>query len=204
MPLPSPAPLLAGQILTTVNHLLRGQPWLRRRLQPFAGRVAALSVFPVEIVAGVTADGELGPVANDANPDVLVHIPPSVVQGFATGNERARTRITLSGDPAFAAVLGGVLRELRWDIEEDLSRIVGDVAARRIVRTGNSFLAWQRQAASNLFQTLAEYLTEERPVLAPRHELEHWAREVDDLRDAVERLELRIARLDSSRRGEPG
>ena len=199
--LPNPAPLLAGQILTAVNDLLRGQPWLRQRLQCFAGRVAALEVFPVELLVSVTADGELGSVASGATPDVAVHIPPSAALSLVAGDERARTRITLSGDPAFAAALGGVLRELRWDIEEDLSRVVGDVAARRIVQTGQSFVAWQRQTASNLFQTLTEYLTEERPVLAQRHELEHWLRAVDDLRDAAERLEKRGARLDSSRGG---
>jgi ubiquinone biosynthesis protein UbiJ len=77
---------------------------------------------------------------------------------------------------------------------------VGDVAARRIVQTGQSFVAWQRQTASNLFDT-DRVPYRERPVLAQRHELEHWLRAVDDLRDAAERLEKRIARLDSSRGG---
>jgi ubiquinone biosynthesis protein UbiJ len=198
--LPNPAPLLAGQILTAGNHLLRGQPWLRQRLQPFAGRVAMLEVFPVELLMAVTAEGELEPAGSGAAADVVVRVPLAAALGFASGDERARAQIGLSGDPAFAAVLGGVLRELRWDVEEDLSRVVGDIAARRIVQTGQSFLAWQRQTASNILQALAEYLTEERPVLAQRHELEHWVREVDDLRDAAERLEKRIARLDSSRR----
>jgi ubiquinone biosynthesis protein UbiJ len=199
--LPNPAPLLAAQFLSGLNHLLRGQPWLRQRLLPFAGRTAVLEVFPAKLTVSVDADGQLQPAAGDTGPDVVVHIPVSAALALAAGDERSRSRIQMSGDPAFAAVLGGVLRELRWDIEEDLSRVVGDIAAHRIVQAGRSLLDWQRRAAHTLFQTLAEFLTEEKPLLAQRADLEQWAREVDLVREAVERLEKRIARLDSSRSG---
>ena len=82
------------------------------------------------------ADGQLLPAADEAGPDVVVRIPLSAALALAAGDERSRSQIQMSGDPAFAAVLGGVLRELRWDVEEDLSRVVGDIAAHRIVRGG--------------------------------------------------------------------
>jgi ubiquinone biosynthesis accessory factor UbiJ len=197
--LPTPASLLAAQLQSVLNHLLRGQPWLRRRLLPFAGRVAALEVFPAKLKVSVDADGQLVPAADEAAPDVVVHIPALAALALAAGDERSRNRIQMSGDSAFAAVLGGVLSELRWDVEEDLSRVVGDIAAHRIAQAGRSLFDWQRRAAHNLSQALAEYVTEERPLLAQRTELEHWMHEVDHVREAAERLEKRIARLDSSR-----
>ncbi len=197
----NPAPLLAAQLVGALNHLLRGQPWLRQRLLPFAGRTAALEVFPAKLMVSVAADGQLLLAGDEAGPDVVVRVPVSAALALAAGDERSRGRIQMSGDPAFAAVLGGVLRELRWDVEEDLSRVVGDIAAHRIVETGRALLDWQRQAAQNLFQTLAEFLTEEKPVLAQRSQLEDWVREVDLVREAAERLEKRIARLESSRSG---
>ena len=75
-------------------------------------------------------------------------------------------RSKLSGDTAFAAVVAGVLRELRWDAEEDLSKLIGDIAAHRLVQAGRSFSAWQREAALNLAQGAAEFWTEEQPLLA--------------------------------------
>ena len=65
---------------------------------------------------------------------------------------------------AFTDVLGG----LRWDVEEDLSFLVGDIAAHRLVRAGAALLAWQAQAGSRLAQALADYWTEEQPVIASR------------------------------------
>jgi ubiquinone biosynthesis accessory factor UbiJ len=199
--LPNPAPLLAAQLVSALNHVLNGQPWLCQRLVPFAGRTAELEMAPATLMVSVGADGQLVPAAADAAADVLVRIPVSAALMLATGDERARSRIQVTGDAAFAAVLAGVLQELRWDIEEDLSGIVGDIAAHRMVATGRSLLDWQRQAAHNLLQACAEFLTEERPVLAQRLEVERWVQDVDLLRDAVERLEKRIERLASLPRG---
>jgi ubiquinone biosynthesis protein UbiJ len=195
--LPDPASLLATQLTGVLNHLLRGQPWLRERLLPFASRTAALEAGPAKLRVSVEADGQLAPSAGEAPAEVTVHIPLATALALAAGDERARSRIELSGDPAFAAVLGGVLRELRWDAEEDLSRVVGDIAAHRIVQTGRSLLEWQRRTAYNLLETVGEYLTEEKPVLTRREELERWMQEVDLVREATERLEKRIAQLDS-------
>jgi ubiquinone biosynthesis accessory factor UbiJ len=201
VPLPNPASLLTLQLVSGLNHLLNGQPWLRQRLLPFSGRTAELGVFPARLKVSVDADGRLLAAADEAAVDVVVHIPVSAALALTGGDDNARSRIQVSGDPAFAAVLGGVVRELRWDLEEDLSRIVGDIAAHRIVQTGHALLDWQRQAAHNVLQACAEFLTEERPVLATRTEVAGWIHEVDLLREAAERLEKRIARLASSRAG---
>jgi ubiquinone biosynthesis accessory factor UbiJ len=198
---PNPAALLTPPLMGTLNHLLRGQPWLRDRLLPFAGRTAALEVFPAKLMVSVDADGQLLAAGDEAGADVVVRIPVSAVFMLAAGDERARSLIQMSGDPAFAGVLGGVLRELRWDIEEDLSRVVGDIAAHRMVETGRALLDWQGRVAHNVAQTFAEFLTEEKPVLAQRSELTDWVHEVDLVREAVERLEKRIVRLESSRSG---
>ena len=199
--LPDPAPLLAAQLVSIVNHLLNGQPWLRQRLVPFAGRSAELVLFPARLTVTVGPEAQLVPASASAAADASVHIPVSAALLLATGDARARGRIEVSGDAAFAGVLGAVLQELRWDAEEDLSRVVGDIAAHRIAATGRTFLEWQRQAAHNFMQACAEFLTEERPVLAQRLEVERWVHEVDLLREAAERLEKRIARLASSRPG---
>ena len=88
-----------------------------------------------------------------------------------------------------------MLGEVRWDAEEDLSRVVGDIAARRLVLAGEAALAWPRRAAANLAATAAEYLTEEQRMLPSRSGIDEFVRQVDTLREAVERLEKRIDRL---------
>ncbi|HEY7758907.1 MAG TPA: SCP2 sterol-binding domain-containing protein [Burkholderiales bacterium] len=177
-----------------LNHLLRGQPWLRERLMPFAGRSVRLEVPPLALVLAISAEGELQPSAAPVA-DASARLSPLTVMRLAAGEEGARSGIDVSGDAALAAALAGVLRELRWDAAEDLSRLVGDIAAHRLVRLGQGVLAWQRETLSSLLAATSEYLVEERHVLPGREAVASWAREVDALRDDAERLGQRIDQL---------
>jgi ubiquinone biosynthesis protein UbiJ len=49
--------------------------------------------------------------------------------------------VKIEGDVQLAAELGWLADNLRWDLEEDLSRIVGDVPAHAIAGAGTRLLA---------------------------------------------------------------
>ena len=102
--------------------------------------------------------------------------------------------IGFTGDAELAAALQYLAKHLRWEVEEDLSRVVGDVAAHRIASTARDFLAWQKDAGVRLGENVAEYLTEEAALVAPPAALARFGRDVADLVDALERLEKRLDR----------
>jgi len=186
---------IGGTVARLLNHLLDGQPWLRERLIPFSGRGVSVEVDPVSLILTVGPDGVLATANGATQPDATARLSVLTLMRLAAGDERARAAVELSGDTAFAAVVAGVLRELRWDAEEDLSKLIGDIAAHRLVQAGRSFSAWQREVALNLAQGAAEFWTEEQPLLASQQGTEQWANAVDEMRDAAERLEKRIERL---------
>lgn len=90
-------------------------------------------------------------------------------------------------------------RELRWDYEEDLSRVLGDVAAHRLAEAARAFAAWNADAARRLGEAFADYAAEERKLVLGRAELDAHAQAIGRLRDGIERLEQRMKRLDSRR-----
>lgn len=191
--------MLPGALLIDViNHLLEGQPWLREQFAAFAGRHALLESFPLRLALTIAEDGSLREADADAAPDAVVRLSAPTALRLLMRQPGAEQVVEITGDSALAGALHAVLRELRWDVEEDLSRIVGDVAARRIVSFGEALRAWQRGAAANLGQGIGEYLVEERTVLARRDDVQQWLAEVDRLRDDAERLRKRIERLDRS------
>ena len=100
-----------------------------------------------------------------------------------------------------ASAVDHLFRNLTWDFEEDLSRVFGDIISHRLASSGRALAAWQRDAALRLAESLAEYWTEERPLLARPADLENFCRGVDALRDDVARLEKRIEHLSASRKG---
>jgi ubiquinone biosynthesis accessory factor UbiJ len=192
-------------VIAFLNHLLENAPWARDRLMPFAGRTWRVSLAPLpDLAFAVREDGMLG--SSDAlEPHLVVTLTPAALPALARRDESVLREMTFAGDAELAAALQYLARHLEWDVEEDLSRVVGDVAAHRIAGGARDFVAWQKEAAVRLGQNFAEYLTEEAGVIAPQAEVAGFARTVDDLRDAVERLEKRIAHLEQSKgRGPAG
>jgi ubiquinone biosynthesis protein UbiJ len=109
--------------------------------------------------------------------------------------EEAWRKAEVVGDTDFAAVISQVASNLRWDVEEDLSRVIGDIAAHRVAQAGRAAAAWPKQAAVSVAENAAEYLTEEKAVLVTPLQAAEFMREVDEVRDAVERMDKRIERL---------
>jgi len=113
--------------------------------------------------------------------------------------ERLRgSGIRIAGDAEVAQRFRELLQYAQPDFEEELSRVIGDVAARQVANIARGFFAWGRKAADSLSMNVAEYLQEEGRDVPTRVELDEFLEAVDQLRDATDRLE---ARLESLRTG---
>jgi ubiquinone biosynthesis protein UbiJ len=179
-----------------INHLLRNAAWARERLQPFAGTSVCFVVPPMRSAFSISEDGTLLPGGPDVQPAATIKLTPALALRLVVlKDESARAEVEVEGDAALAAALTRVLNTLRWDIEEDLSHVIGDVAAHRAARAGRAFVDWQRATAANIARAAGEYMTEEQPLVAGREALRAFAQDVDELRDDTQRLQKRIERL---------
>lgn len=189
-----PAPLQAA-----INHLLGQAAWAREKLAPFAGHAALVKMPPFEAAFLIGADGCLSAPPPEAELEVSISLPAATPVLALQGKDAVMRAARIEGSAEFAETLGFVIRNLRWDAEEDLSTIVGDIAAHRIVAGTREFAAWQQQAARNLAENLAEYFTEEQPLIARQADIADFSADIDRLRDDVARLEKRIDNLLSRR-----
>ncbi len=187
---PLPAPLLAA-----INHLLGQASWAREKLAPFAGHAALIKLPPFEAAFLIDADGCLAVPVATAELEVSISLPAATPLLALQGKDEVMRAARIEGSAEFAETLGFVIRNLRWDAEEDLSGLVGDIAAHRIVGGAREFAAWQQQAARNFAENLAEYFTEEQPLIARRVAIAEFSADIDRLRDDLARLEKRVARL---------
>ncbi len=127
--------------------------------------------------------------------DATFTLTPGVALRMLASDKNAWQNVQMSGDPELAREVLFVAQNLRWDAEEDLSRVFGDIIAHRIVQAAGDLKHWQRQATDNLARSAAAYWTDEQPLLATRHDVERFVREVDALRDDVARFEKLIAQF---------
>src|SRR5690606_31901707 len=92
-----------------------------------------------------------------------------------------------------AHVVSDLARDLRWDPEDDLARVVGDVAASRLMEGGRQALAGLRQAATRVADNTAEYLTEESAMMAARPAFDDMSARLVQLGQRLNGLEARVA-----------
>jgi ubiquinone biosynthesis protein UbiJ len=181
-----------------INHLLARERWASDSLAPFTGRRVRFRLGPLpDLVLEIRAADRVQAGAGE-DVDLTLTIPPAALPRIVAQDEAALREVRVEGDAALANAVLFLFRNLRWEAEEDLSRVVGDVAAHRVAGAARGFAAWQREAGVRLGQNVAEYLKDEAELLVHPHELETFGRQVDALRDDVERLEKRVQRLDAA------
>ncbi len=189
---PTPAEAAAGFI----NKLTGAAPLSRDRLARFAGRTAVFHVGPLDAAFTVQTTGEVLAAVEGAAKDLEVRLSPFLLPRLAARDEGAFRDVEMTGDADLAAEIAFLAKNLRWDVEEDLSKVVGDAAAHRAVGAASAAAGWGRDAAGRLAASAAEYFTEEAPLIASRVKVAGFVDEVSALRDAVERLEKRIENLE--------
>ena len=184
---------LETPLVAALNRLLDAERWALERLAPFAGETVALRAPPLpELRFAILEGGRLAP---GAEPTLRLTLGPGSLAALARGEDHFMRAVDIEGNARLAQEVLHLARNLRWDAEEELSRIVGDAAAHRLAGIARDFLAWQRDATRRLAESAMEYALEEARMLAPRAGHEALAARISRLRDALERLEKRIERL---------
>lgn len=193
--------MLASALRLPINHLLRAAPWALATLKPFAGKRFRIELPGLSLSFAIAADGQLESAGPNDVEDVRLKLSLGLLTRILADDRSAWREVSADGEAEFAQALAQVAQNLNWEAEEDLSRLVGDVLAHRIAGGARTLGRWQHQAVSNFTLALQEYFTEEQPLIAKRRDVENFVRQVDELRDAIARVEQRVERLYASRSG---
>lgn len=180
-----------------LNHLLTQESWARALLQKHAGKLASIDLEVQQIRLRVGSDGYVQSEPDvDAQEDVKLSIKLADLPLIAQDKTRAVSYVKLEGDADFAQAISQLSQDLSWDVEDDLSGIVGDIAARRLVSGGRQFADFLGRSHQNVQENLADYFLEENPLLVRPRAVRALADQVNKTRDDVERLMKRVERLE--------
>lgn len=153
LPLPPPWLLaeLRNRVVLLLNHVLQQEPEAQQRLRRQAGKritVRAAALLPPGWAAGaegealtlqVTSAGLLA----EAAPGQVADLTLSLQEDSATALAQRllageRPSVAIAGDVQLAAEVAWLIDHVRWDVEEDLARLVGDAAAHTLVGWGRA------------------------------------------------------------------
>jgi ubiquinone biosynthesis accessory factor UbiJ len=200
----SPVNAVFVRLASILNRNVAQSGRARAAAEQLEGRVLALALegTPLTLYFRV-ADGRVAiETRHEGVADASLAGTPLALLSMAGPGAEERLRgsgIRISGDAEVAQRFRELLQHAQPDFEEELSRVVGDVAARQVANLARGIFDWGRKAADSLSVSVAEYLQEEGRDVPTRVELDEFLESVDQLRDATDRIEARLARLESRR-----
>ena len=122
------------RIVLALNHVLQQEPQAMERLARQKGRVASIESAGIAIKLIATPAGLLDVAAPDAKSDLSLTVletdPLKLAQTLFKGEKPA---LRIEGDIQLAAEVNWLVDHVRWDAQEDLSRVMGDGPAHSVV-----------------------------------------------------------------------
>jgi ubiquinone biosynthesis protein UbiJ len=202
--------LLASGFEKALNYYLRLDPEAMTALAALSGKVIAVELVLApppglaETEGGLTVTLYVQPGGESLKvtashwgpPDVVIRgTPLALARQFRAQGGTLDPAVEVRGDAQLGRSFQAVLATVDVDWEEHLSWLVGDTAAHQMGNALREFGQWGRQVLNTLLQDAGEYFKEETRDLPPNGALAEFLDQVDRLRDAVDRLEARIRRL---------
>lgn len=134
------------RLVLFLNHVLLQEKQAQERLLRQKGRVVHLrwGLFAIDLI--VTPAGLADRAPAFSTPDLVLSVaaesPLTVVQSVLAGKTPP---VKIEGDVQLAADIGWLAENLRWDAEEDLSRLIGDGPAHALADAGRRLASGLRQ-----------------------------------------------------------
>ena len=173
-----------------VNHLLNQNDWMQIKLKPYIGKIIELEIETLSLKFKVNNEGQL--TVNDSEAQVDAYIQMTIKSLIQLITQKKKNGITVKGNLDLANDFSKVIEDLEWDMEEDLSRFIGDIPATEITKIGKKILSGTKNNVKNLAENFIEYWQEENKILSKNDDLEIFNNSVDRLEEDVDRVEAKM------------
>ncbi len=195
-------PAWISQIEKLVNKALSLDEETLHALAKLEGKVIAfefsntnLTVFLFPSIAGLVMN-----TAYEHRPDVLIKGTPTnfimMLASSKQGNASLPTDMQVIGDIGLAQQFQAVMQNIEIDLEEPLSNWIGDSAAYQLGKFVRSTSRLAANTGKTLAMDMSEYLRFETDMLPDDLLVDEFCKEVDVLREDVDRLSQGINKLE--------
>ena len=200
----NPLEAALSPVASILNRNIQETTPARELCRKLDGAVIAVRVRDTALATWFIVHDDMLELAtdHDAEPDVLITgslITLARMAGNSGLSALRKGELEITGDAHTAERFQRLLTLARPDVEEELAGFVGDAAAHRMGEVARGLGKWASDARETMGANIREYLQEESRDAPSRYEAERFAGNVATLRDDVDRLEARIARLQEKR-----
>jgi ubiquinone biosynthesis protein UbiJ len=183
-------------VLRAINHLIEQERWAHELLLPREGQSISIAL-PIGDFQIAIQEGMFVNVGNNNPSSVNLVITQEAIWTFLKeGKSGAMKFVKISGDIDFAADLNRLAADLKWEVEEDLSKLVGDAPARRVVLESQKMVHQTQLAMTDLKGGIRDYLVHEKNILVDSQQMNDFKSQLRLLRDQIDRAEKKVNQLE--------
>jgi ubiquinone biosynthesis accessory factor UbiJ len=193
--------MLLDPLESVLNRNIAASATARRLCGQLDGKVLSIHVIgtPINLHLSPGAQRIAVTLSHEGASDASIYGSPLGLLALIGKRPESTLRagsVRIEGDAEIAQAFRDLLTAAAPDVEEEISRVVGDVAAHGLGTFAREVAGFGRRAASTFARNVTEYLQEESRDLPTRIEVDEFVTAVDVLRDDVERAAARIDRLE--------
>lgn len=194
-------PLLITALETALNRYLALDNNKEDLLIPLKGKIIALTIQPFNETLYLCPTGDSIQIIDQITGQPDTTISGSVwalgLMGISAKPMRSvfSGKIKIEGDIRTGKQFQALFKKLDIDLDGLLAQYTGDVIANRIGKFFRSGQEWGKETIETFKLNTAEFLQEETRDLPAKPEIDIYCQQVDELRNAYDRLQSQVDRL---------
>ena len=173
-----------------LDHLLSQNDWMQSKLVDHKNKIIIIKISDLKLILKVDENGLLHSLNEAEKFDCIIKLTVNSFISQLINNNNSN--ISIEGDLELANQVAQVLKKIEWDIEEDLSKYIGDIPAIKTTKILKKVVTKGQKNIGNITGALLEYWQEENKILTKKRNVEIFNSEVDKIVEDTERLEARI------------
>ena len=173
-----------------LDHLLSQNDWMQSKLVEHKNKIIIIKISDLKLILKVDENGLLHSLNEAEKFDCIIKLTVNSFISQLINNNNSN--ISIEGDLELANQVAQVLKKIEWDIEEDLSKYIGDIPAIQTTKILKKVVARGQKNIGNITGALLEYWQEENKILTKKRNVEIFNSDVDKIVEDTERLEARI------------
>jgi ubiquinone biosynthesis protein UbiJ len=176
-----------------LDHLLSQNDWMQTKLIDHKNKVVVIEISSIKLILKIDEKGLLHSLNETKEFDCIIKL---TVNDFINQLiNKNNGNISIKGDLELANQVSQVVKRIEWDVEEDLSRYIGDIPAIQATKVLKKIVTNSQKNISNISGALLEYWQEENKILTKKRDVEIFNSEVDKIVEDTERLEAKIKKI---------
>jgi ubiquinone biosynthesis accessory factor UbiJ len=196
--------VFSAAIETSLNRYLQLDPDALSRFSALEGKIIALQIRGInqELFLFPSSDGLMVLADFDEAADATISGTPIALAKLGLADDPREQlfngEVEISGDVRLANQFSRLFSQLNIDWEELLAQNVGDIAAHKMGNLFRDMGQWVKRSTQSVNLDAGEYLQEEIHLSPANAELRSFIKQVDEVREAADRLDARMKRLKSA------